>query len=115
MKIVEIKFAIETEELTKLTPEDVENAIKEEILKATVEAVAPMLDDEDFIEMSQSEDKKEFIIKINLMIGSTSKYIDATSQTITNLMKSSLNTNLSDDEYATIINNATKPLIDLVS
>lgn len=115
MKIIPIEFAISKDELTKLTPEQVEESIKEEILKATIEVIAPMLDDENFIEMTPSEDEKEFVIKINFMIGSTMKYIDATADVTKNLLALCVSQGVDSDVSKDIIRDATKPLIDLVS
>lgn len=115
MKIVPIEFAIAAADLTGSNPESVEASIKEEILKETLKAITPMLDDENFIDMSPSEDGKEFIIKVNMMVGSTSKYIDATAETTKNLLTLCLNQGVSHEQSKEIIRDATKPLIDLVS
>jgi hypothetical protein len=114
MKIVPISFMIASEDLTKLSPEDVESAIKDEILKHVIKTVVPMFDDEGFISMTPSEDEEGFDIEINLMIGSTSEYIDATSVTTTNLLELCMNNGISRKGSAVIITKATQPLIDLV-
>jgi hypothetical protein len=115
MKIIPIEFAISKDELTKLTPEQVEESIKEEILKAAVEVIAPMIDDTDFIEMIPSEDQTEFIVRINLMVGSTAKYIDATSDVTKNLLELCIAQGVDTDASKDIIRDATRPLIDLIS
>jgi hypothetical protein len=114
MKIVPIEFQISTEDLTNLTTEDVENSIKEEIIKHIIETITPMLDDENFIDMTPSEDGSEFNIAMNIMVGASNQYIDAISATTANLMKHCLSTGVSQEDSTNIISKATQPLIELV-
>lgn len=106
MKIVPISFIIAASELTAHPAEEVEQLIKQAVLDHLINELSPMLDDENFIEMSPSEDGSEFTININLMLGSTNQYIDATSQVAINLKAN----NVSD----TVITDCTAPLVGLV-
>ena len=106
MKIIPISFIIAASELTSQPAEQVEELIKQAVLDHVMKEISPMLDDENFIEMSPSEDGSEFTININLMIGSTNQYIDATAEVAKNLKGLSIR----DD----LISKATQPLIDLV-
>lgn len=115
MKILPINFHIDMEDLTASTPEGIENSIKEEILKHVLEAVTPMLDSEDFIDMAPSEDGTKFDISINLIIGSTAEYIDATSEVTATLLALCMEHGTSRETSTMIISDATRPLIDLVS
>jgi hypothetical protein len=114
MKIIPIAFSIATEELTNLSSEDVESSIRDEIMKHVIGTISPMLDDENFIEMSPSEDGSEYNISINIMIGAANEYIDATSATTTNLLALCNKQGVEHDASVAIIQEATKPLIDLV-
>lgn len=115
MHIIPVEFVIARQELEALTAEQVESAIKEEILKSIVEAIAPMLDDESFIDITPSEDNTDVTVKVNLMLGSTMKYIDATSALTNNLMNLCRTHDVSEEDSADIIRDATRPLIDLIS
>lgn len=115
MNIIPIEFVIARSELESLTAEEVELAIKEEILKSVIEAIAPMLDDENFIDITPSEDNSDVTVKVNLMLGSTMKYIDATSKLTNNLMQLCKSHNVSEENAADIIRDVTRPLIDLIS
>jgi hypothetical protein len=114
MKIIPIEFQIATGEITSLSSEDIENSIKEEVMKHLVETISPMLDDENFIEMTPSADGSEFNIAINIMVGASNQYIDAISETTANLMAHCTTTGVSVEESTNIISKATQPLIDLV-
>jgi hypothetical protein len=114
MKIVPIEFQISTEDLANLTTEDVENSIKEEIIKHIIETITTMLDDENFIEMTPSEDGSEFNIAMNIMVGASNQYIDAISVTTANLMAHCTTTGVSVEDSTNIISKATQPLIELV-
>lgn len=106
MKIIPISFIIASSELTSQPAEQVEELIKQAVLEHVMKEISPMLDDENFIEMSPSEDGSEFTININLMIGSTNQYIDATAEVAKNMKSLSIR----DD----LISKSTQPLIDLV-
>lgn len=106
MKIIPISFIIASSELTEQSPDAVERTIKDAVIGHIMEEISPMLDDENFIEMVPSEDGSEFTININVMLGSTNQYIDATAE-VTACLKQQ---GISD---ATIVK-CTKPLIDLV-
>lgn len=115
MKIIPINFMIASEELVKSSPEDVEEAIKNEILKNITEAITPMFDNEGFVDMIPSEDGEGFDIKINLMIGSANEYIDATVKTTTNIVEILNKTGLSENNAKDVAAKSTQPLVELVS
>lgn len=118
MKIIPIKFDVALEELSNVSPEGIEQSIKDEIMSHVHDTIASMLDDENFITMSPSkEDQTIFNVELNIMLGSSNEYIDAISETTT-ILKNHLSILILDNDqkvHATIINDVTKPLVNLVS
>lgn len=114
MKIIPVNFHIANEDLLKTSTEAVEESITDEIMSNITKAIIPMIDSENFVEMAPSEDGNGFDVSINIMIGSASEYIDATSLTTTNLLNLCMDNDISKEEAIDIISDATHPLIALV-
>ena len=114
MKIIPVNFHIANEDLIKTSPEAVEESITAEIMSHITQAIIPMIDSENFVEMAPSEDGNGFDVSINIMIGSASEYIDATSLTTTNLLNLCMEQEVEREDAVEIISDATRPLIDLV-
>lgn len=114
MKLMNIKLAIEKDELLGKKPEDIENSIKEEILKNVIEAITPMLNNEEFIEMNLSDDESEFNIQVGIIIGSSIEFTNAITNTTKNIIDLCLDNGTSLENAHNIVKEATLPLAELI-
>lgn len=122
MKIVPIKFQLTSEFIAKLKPSEVEDAIKTEILTKIIQEITPMLDDESFVEMVPSGDNKVFDISLSVLIGSSSKYIEAIQQSaikskeiLTGIQNDlGLEDDYSEEDILDDVNSILAPMSDLV-
>lgn len=115
MKIVGIEFALTQKQLSEMNAEQIEEAIKVEVLTNIVNAITPMLDDNAFIEMAPSEDGKSFNIKTSVVLGSTTQFLEAI-QSVTKTLNTALSDlDVDEDEISDIISDVTKPLVDLMA
>lgn len=116
MQIVPIKFHIHLQDLGAATPEALEQSIKDEIMSNIHDAIQPMLDNENFITMVPDEKMDQvFNVELNIMLGATNEYIDATSEVTRLIIANCKATGISEDLAKTIAKQSTTPLIHLVS
>lgn len=122
MKIVPIKFQLTSEFIAKLKSSEVEDAIKTEILTKIIQEITPMLDDESFVEMVPSGDNKVFDISLSVLVGSSSKYIEAIQQSaikskeiLTGIQNDfGLEDDYSEEDILDDVNSILAPMSDLV-
>ena len=110
MIIIPIEMSIDKDDIFNSTSDDIESSIKEHIIIKIIESISSMLNDENFIEMVPSKDKTTFDVKVDIIIGAASKYTDAVSTTISNLLNLCTNQGVSQNESVSIISKATAPL-----
>lgn len=116
MQIVPIKFHIHLQDLGSATPEDLEQSIKDEVMSHIHNSIQPMLDNENFITMIPDEKLDQvFNVELNIMIGATNEYIDATSEVTSLIIANCKTTGMSEDLAKIIAKTSTAPLISLVS
>lgn len=116
MQIIPIKFNIHLQDLGTATPEDLEQSIKDEIMSNIHDAIQPMLDNENFITMVPDKKMDQvFNVELNIMLGSTNEYIDATSEVTRLIVDNCKAAGMTDYIAQDIAKTCTAPLIDLVS
>lgn len=116
MQIIPIKFHIHLQDLGSATPEDLEQSIKDEIMSNIHDAIQPMLDNENFITMVPDEKMDQvFNVELNIMLGSTNEYIDATSEITRLIVDNFKATGMTNHAAQNVAKVCTSPLINLVS
>jgi hypothetical protein len=114
MKIIPIEMTIDNSDILKSNAIDIESSIKEHIIVKIIESLSSMLDDENFLEMEPSEDGKSFNVRVDILIGSAIKYLDAISDTTVNLLTLCRSQGISQTAAVNIIAKATAPLQNLL-
>ncbi len=116
MQIVPIKFHIHLQDLGAATPEALEQSIKDEIMSNIHDAIQPMLDNENFITMVPDEKMDQvFNVELNIMLGATNEYIDATSEVTRIIVANCKAAGMVDLVAQDVAKMSTAPLINLVS
>jgi hypothetical protein len=114
MQIIPIEMTIDNSDILKSNATDIESSIKEYILVKIIENLSTMLDDENFLEMEPSEDGKSFNVRVDVLIGSAIKYLDAISDTTVNLLTLCKSQGISQTAAVNVISKATSPLQNLL-
>jgi hypothetical protein len=114
MQIIPIEMTIDNSDILKSNATDIESSIKEYILVKIIENLSSMLDDENFLEMEPSEDGKSFNVRVDVLIGSAIKYLDAISDTTVNLLTLCKTQGISQTAAVNVISKATSPLQNLL-
>jgi type II secretory pathway pseudopilin PulG len=114
MQIIPIEMTIDNSDILKSNATDIESSIKEYILVKIIENLSSMLDDENFLEMEPSEDGQSFNVRVDILIGSAIKYLDAISDTTVNLLTLCKSQGISQTAAVNVISKATSPLQNLL-
>jgi hypothetical protein len=114
MQIIPIEMTIDNSDILKSNATDIESSIKEYILVKIIESLSSMLDDENFLEMEPSEDGESFNVRVDILIGSAIKYLDAISDTTVNLLTLCKSQGISQTAAVNVISKATSPLQSLL-
>ena len=115
MQIIPIKFHIHLQDLGAATPEDLEQSIKDEIMSHIHDAIQPMLDNENFITMIPDEKMDHvFNVELNIMLGATNEYIDATSEVTRLIVNNFKSAGMLESIAQDLTKVCTAPLINLI-